>query len=509
MKKTTTFKLAACSLISAAALVACGGGGGSTAAAPTLSGTAAVGAAIVDGVVSARCISGTPEVGKKTQSDGSYTLLLNGATAPCVLEVSGGTITGVANTQKLHGFASASGTVNITPLTEMALAHALAASPSTQFATLDASALNAAHANLAAAKTYVLAQLTALGLSAPTADLLTGAFKVGDSNDLVLDALGAKLKASNASVDDLVGAAKAKTSALSGVAKPITISFAAVNGSTAVACGTQLTGMGSTAVAADIKDLRFYITNLALVDDKGNTVPVKLDTNVWQLTQGAETVSLIDLEDNTGVCADATHTAATNAVITGTVPDRVYVGLKASMGVPETMNHSAITGGVAPLDIAATAWSWQSGRKFAKIELNPVGGITKTVAGTPPVVSTISTFNFHLGSTGCSAKLDSAGVAVKDAAGNAVYTCSNPNAMDFSLAAFDAATQKVALDLGQLFATSNITQENGGSTGCMSGATDPECPVMFSALKINFGSGSNGLSINGGAGQTLFKSLAK
>ena len=504
MKKTTSFNLAACSLISAAALVACGGGGGSTAAAPTLSGTAAVGVAIVDGVVSAKCVAGTPEVGKTTGSDGSYTLLLNGATAPCVVEVSGGTIAGVANTQKLHGIASTSGTVNITPLTEMALAHALAASPSTQFATLDAAAINAAQSNLAAAKTYVLAQLTALGLSAPTADLLSGAFKVGDSNDLVLDALGAKLKASNANLDDLVVAAKAKTSALSGVAKPITISFAAVNGSTAVACGTQLTGMGSTAVAADIKDLRFYITNLALVDDKGNTVPVKLDTNVWQLTQGAETVSLIDLEDNTGVCADATHTAATNAVITGTVPDRVYVGLKASMGVPETMNHSAITGGVAPLDIAATAWSWQSGRKFAKIELNPVGGRTLTAGG-----AASSTFNFHLGSTGCSAKLDSAGVAVKDAAGNAVYTCTNPNAMDFNLAAFDAATQKVALDLGQLFATSNITQEGGGAAGCMSGATDPECPVMFSALKINFGSGSNGLSINGGAGQTLFKSVAK
>ena len=46
--------------------------------------------------------------------------------------------------------------------------------------------------------------------------------------------------------------------------------------------------MGSTAVAADIKDLRFYIANLALVNDKGVAVPVKLDRNSWQLTQGSE-----------------------------------------------------------------------------------------------------------------------------------------------------------------------------------------------------------------------------
>jgi len=294
--------------------------------------------------------------------------------------------------------------------------------------------------------------------------------------------------------------------------KLVSINFAARNGTTPVKCGTQLTAVGSTAVAADIKDLRFYITNLALINDKGVAVPVKLDSNNWQLTQGSETVSLIDLEDATGVCADATHTAATNAVITGTVPGGTYVGLKASMGVPETLNHSAITSGAPPLDVAATAWSWQSGRKFAKIELNPVGGILKTVAATtttPASTSTISTFNFHLGATGCAAKVDAGGVALKDAAGNAVYSCTNPNVMDFALASFDAATQKVALDLGQLFKTTDVTKENGGAAGCMSGATDPECPTLFTELEVAFGSGSSGLPVNGGADQKIFKAALK
>ncbi len=81
--------------------------------------------------------------------------------------------------------------------------------------------------------------------------------------------------------------------------------------------------------------------------------------------------------------------------------------------------------------------------------------------------------------------------------------------MDFSLAAFDAGTQKVALDLGQLFRTSDLTKENGGSPGCMSGATDPECPVIFTELQISYGSGSTGLPINGGAAQKIFKAVAK
>lgn len=278
--------------------------------------------------------------------------------------------------------------------------------------------------------------------------------------------------------------------------KMVALSFAAVNGTTPVKCGTPLTGMGTTGVTADLQDLRFYITNLALVNDKGEAVPVKLDANKWQLTQGAETVAFIDLEDATGACVG--NTAETNAVITGTVPGGTYVGLKATVGVPETMNHSAAVGGVAPLDSTAMLWSWQSGRKFTQIELNPVGGMAK------PDGTKAATYNFHLGSTGCTPKLDAAGVAIPNTG-----TCTNLNMADFSLAAFDASTQKVALDLGQLFKTSDLSKENGGAPGCMSGATDPECAVIFTELQVTYGSGSTGKSINGGAAQKIFKAIAK
>ena len=70
---------------------------------------------------------------------------------------------------------------------------------------------------------------------------------------------------------------------------------------------------------------------------------------------------------------------------------------------------------------------------------------------------------------GDAAKLAGAGVAVKDAAGNAVYTWTNPNVMDFSLAAFDAATQKVALDFAKtLYICDQTMSKNNCGRPCVS-----------------------------------------
>ena len=43
------------------------------------------------------------------------------------------------------------------------------------------------------------------------------------------------------------------------------------------------------------------------------------------------------------------------------------------LGVPFPLNHTDITTAPAPLDLTSMDWSWQSGRKFAKIELVPRG----------------------------------------------------------------------------------------------------------------------------------------
>ena len=260
---------------------------------------------------------------------------------------------------------------------------------------------------------------------------------------------------------------------------PVTVNleFASFSGATAVNCGTTVTGLGSPGVDARIKDLRFYVSNVKLIKSDGSEVALTLGGNDdWNLTSGANSLTLIDLEDGSGTCAGGT--AATNALVKGTVPAGSYTGVKMTMGVPFALNHSDYATAVKPLDVQAMAWSWQSGRKFAKIEVTDPGG-----------------------STGCTGS---------PASGETVV-CTAPNRMDFTLANFNPTTQKIAVDVKALVAGTDITVNQAGAAGCMSGATDPECLHVFEALAIDWkanGTGT-GLPINGGAAQTLFKAIAK
>jgi uncharacterized repeat protein (TIGR04052 family) len=275
--------------------------------------------------------------------------------------------------------------------------------------------------------------------------------------------------------------------------KAVELQFAAMAGNTAIGCGSTVTGLGSTAATGNVKDFRFYISQVKMIRADGVEVPLTLTANdSWNYTAGADSVTLVDLENASGDCPTATGTTGTNAVVKGTVPAGTYTGVKMTMGVPFSMNHTDWanpTTTKAPLDIQSMAWNWQGGRKFAKIEVtNP--------AWTSP------TFNFHLGSTGCIGN---------PATGTQVSSCSAPNRMDVKFATFDPATQKIAVDIKPLLDGTNVTINQAAATGCMSGGTDPECLNVFKALAIDWkadGTGT-GLPINGGAAQTLFRAIAK
>lgn len=273
--------------------------------------------------------------------------------------------------------------------------------------------------------------------------------------------------------------------------KAVTLEFAAYAGATPVKCGTAVGGLGSGTVEAQIKDFRFYVSGVQMLKADGSKVPLTLGANDdWNLTAGSNAVTLIDLEDGTGSCAG---TAATNAFVKGTVPAGDYVGVELTMGVPFALNHSDYATAPRPMDIQGMAWSWQSGRKFAKIEVTDPTGAGGTW--------TANTFNVHLGSTGCTGN---------PASGETV-SCKAPNRMAFHFHAFDAATQKIAVDLRALLAGNDITRNAAGALGCMSGGTDPECQKVFEALAIDWqadGRGT-GLPIDEGHDQTLFKVVAK
>lgn len=178
-------------------------------AAVQITGLAATGAAIGNAALTGVCATGT--LSGTTASDGTYTLTLDGGQAlPCLLRVT--PVAGAA----LHSLAAAGGRVNITPLTELMLAHAAGGNPADRYANFNATVGAALAAGLSAAQTYVNAQLAAVGLAAPSIDPVTGSFAVGDANDLILDNLAARLQSASSSLASLVGAA-ATGAAFSGV----------------------------------------------------------------------------------------------------------------------------------------------------------------------------------------------------------------------------------------------------------------------------------------------------
>lgn len=268
--------------------------------------------------------------------------------------------------------------------------------------------------------------------------------------------------------------------------RSINLDFVATSGGTPVRCGTEVPGLGSAAVAAQIKDFRFYVANVQLLRADGSKQPLTLGANDdWNLTKDGHTLSLVDLEDATGACAGGT--AAMNARISGTVPAGSYVGVELTVGVPPALNHTDTVAAPRPLDVAAMAWSWQSGRKFAKIEVTDPAGATGNW--------TSKTFNVHLGSTGCTG----------NPAVGEIVSCSAPNRMVFALNSFNPDSQRIAVDLKELLAGNDITRNGGGATGCMSGTTDPECPKVFDAMALQLGSG---VPVVGGQ-QRLFKAVAR
>ena len=186
-------------------------------------------------------------------------------------------------------------------------------------------------------------------------------------------------------------AAPAKAKQAKPATQVVRINFQAVSGTTPVTCGTPITGLGTTNATAQLKDLRFYISNVRMMRANGTTAPLKLlKDDTYNYTQGGNRTTLIDLENATGMCQGD---AGTNSVIVGRVKRGTYVGARMYMGVPHPLNHTDTVTAPAPFNLASMTWSWQTGRKFAKIEVTDPDGAT----GTWPM----KTFNVHLGSTGC------------------------------------------------------------------------------------------------------------
>ncbi|HEY3536644.1 MAG TPA: hypothetical protein VGL01_04365 [Trinickia sp.] len=200
-----------------AALAACGGGGGDNSSASnsagntptvTTSGTAAIGAPIIGGSVSLKCASGATAAAT-TGSDGSWSVSLKSTDYPCAVRVSDGQANGTALASPLHSVAIASGTTNITPLTDLEVGVLAKGDPETWFNGAKNGDLSGAitSGNLADALAKLTTALSTLPGKPALPDNfnpLTSGFTAekGDAGDNLLESYGAALTAAGLSQSD-------------------------------------------------------------------------------------------------------------------------------------------------------------------------------------------------------------------------------------------------------------------------------------------------------------------
>jgi hypothetical protein len=241
-------------VLSAGLLSACGGGDSAPAATANVSGVAATGAAIASGTVTLKCVSGTTSAAT-TGTDGSFTVDVSAVTLPCVARVEYKDAVGV--TRQLHSVITATGTANITPLTELLVAKLSNGAAAAAFDTFTAAtgrALTAAQ--IKAAADAVKAYLVTLGMDVTNfpADPIGTKFTAksgstdGDAVDKILDALKTKLASKSlADAETEINATSTGGAGCTGLAA----SFFAKNKGTYPSTADVYTGAGPVAGVAN------------------------------------------------------------------------------------------------------------------------------------------------------------------------------------------------------------------------------------------------------------------
>ncbi len=249
----------------------------------------------------------------------------------------------------------------------------------------------------------------------------------------------------------------------------VTVDFAALVNGTPLACGQDYPNVGTANTTISMEDFRFYVHGVSLLDGDGNAEPLELEQDgLWQ----NEDLALLDFEDDSGDCAG---TSATNTSVRGTVPAGNYVGLRFTLGVPESMNHQDAATADAPQDLTNLWWNWNGGYKFVRLD-----HASSAASGG---------WNVHLGSTGCTPTGDPTVPAT---------SCTNQHRPTITFDVFDWETNVVAADYGVLLEDSDVSVNTPSTaSGCMSFPGDADCPEVMN----NFGLDYEGSAT---AGQTFF-----
>jgi uncharacterized repeat protein (TIGR04052 family) len=265
-------------------------------------------------------------------------------------------------------------------------------------------------------------------------------------------------------------------------AQSLRISFAARAGTAAINCDASLTRLGLSKSTARVKDFRFFISDIEVITEDGQSERLSLDSNEWQNAR----LALLDFQDRADNCegeAKSTHTE-----VSGTISSRAAVqGLRFRVGVPPDLNHIDIAQAQGPLNTPSLYWSWQGGYKFMRLDVAPEGGITRP--SDPDFSATV--YNFHLGSTNCSG----------DAELGQTVSCARDNRPYVALDKFDPQRDTIVLDFAKLVEGLDLSSDVKDTPGCMSEKADSECSEFFTKLGLDL---TTGQAVEGQAQSVFF-----
>ena len=202
--------------------------------------------------------------------------------------------------------------------------------------------------------------------------------------------------------------------------------------------------------------VRFYVSNLTMIDATGHGVPVSLDPGSWQ----NEATALVALGGRTE-----------QPTVSGRVAAGRYVAAEFLLGVPFDRNHGNPLLASPPLTAASMFWTWQSGYKFMRVDI-------------------ANDWSFHLGSTGCMSA---------SAVRPPTEPCRQPNAPRIRLQSDTPDAGTIVLDLDTLLADVDTSVEDN----CMEAyAHRATCRGLLANLGMD---PDTGLCLDGCESQAVFR----
>ncbi len=254
--------------------------------------------------------------------------------------------------------------------------------------------------------------------------------------------------------------------------KSVTLNFRAQVGDELFECGETYEKQGSSEVEVTPQDFRFFVSEVRLIDEDGDEVPVSLETrSPWQ----SPTVALLDFEDGSAGCKNGNKVM--NAKVTGSIPEGDYVGVVFSTAVPLDLNHEDPATLPDPLQAGGMTWGWLSGYKFIRAELAATAEPKK---GEDPGVGV-----FHLGSTGCdNTPAQGDGGAGPNRGAPPTVECAQQNRNEIRLEeGFSLQDDVIVADIGAMMKTTDLAQKSQ----CHS--SGESCSGFFESVGLDFQTG--------------------